>query len=343
MNKFYLKLDIVKSAHDKHDEGDEFYVEGYAATTDLDRQGDIIVRPALEKATEDLLETGDTVFYNHDYSRAIGRLVEASVDDKGLHVKAIISTTEEELRTKIREGIIKRFSIGGQLGPTTKLPREEAQRVLDIVVPESIPEVSVIESLELYEVSLVGLPANPEARVENIVTKSLTEVIQEVRNEVDKSQKEEVQEMKEVIQEKDEEKKQTLEDIKDAQENAEIQKDEETSKLETDPTDLTSDKEEVTGDEIKELVDEDETKEADKYPYYYYYGKNAKAIKEALDKLAKGQEKILDAISKLTDAIKEKVKTIEVENAEKKSFVKTDDEIESKKSVDEQFVDYIKS
>ena len=110
--KFYFDMAIQKSGTDQA--SGEFYVEGYAATCDLDRQGDIIALAALKKAAIVLLETGRTVFFNHNYDRCVGKLEDATVDNIGMKVKIYVSKWEEELRQKITEGIINKFSIEGK-------------------------------------------------------------------------------------------------------------------------------------------------------------------------------------------------------------------------------------
>jgi HK97 family phage prohead protease len=172
-NDFYFSLDIVKSGH----EGKGFYIEGYAATKDLDRQGDIIVLDALKEAAIGLLEFGNTVFFNHDYNRAIGRLDDAKVDNQGLWVKIYISQWEEELRKKIEEGIISKFSIGGRLTAGERVSPTEAIHRFPYLKTKPATPVNVISSMELFEVSVVGLPANCRAEFAH---KSLTKALQDV-------------------------------------------------------------------------------------------------------------------------------------------------------------------
>jgi HK97 family phage prohead protease len=172
-NDFYFSLDIVKSGH----EGKGFYIEGYAATKDLDRQGDIIVLDALKDAAIGLLEFGNTVFFNHDYNRAIGRLDDAKVDSQGLWVKIYISQWEEELRKKIEEGIISKFSIGGRLTAGERVSPTEALHRFPYLKNKPSAPVNVISSMELFEVSVVGLPANCRAEFAH---KSLTKALQDV-------------------------------------------------------------------------------------------------------------------------------------------------------------------
>jgi HK97 family phage prohead protease len=171
--EFYFNVDFTKSGRQNKD----FFVEGYAATTDLDRQGDIIVMKALEEAAPKLIANGHTVFFNHDYNRCIGRLDSVSVDEKGLKVHIYVSEWEEELRKKIEEGIINKFSIGGRVLAGERLTPSEAVRQYPDIKAKPAHPVNVIQKMELFEVSIVGLPANASAE---FMHKSLSQALKDI-------------------------------------------------------------------------------------------------------------------------------------------------------------------
>lgn len=173
--KFFYTCQIAKSGTD----GRGFYIEGYAATSDLDRQNDIITTGALKAAGEGLLSNdGRTVFFNHNYDRCVGRLDSADVDNTGLLVKIYISEVEQELRTKISEGVISKFSIGGRILSSKIVSRTEAERITGKANTNSSGKVNLITGIELFEVSVVGLPANAKAGFR--VHKSLEEAVKEM-------------------------------------------------------------------------------------------------------------------------------------------------------------------
>lgn len=174
--KFYFSMDFTKSGT----KDNQFFVEGYAATTDLDRQSDIIVADALKEAAPTLLAQGNTVFFNHDYNRCIGRLDDASGDDKGLRVKIYVSEWEQELRKKIEEGIISKFSIGGRVLAGERLTPSETLRRYPQIKNKPVDPVNIIYKMELFEVSIVGLPANAKAEFRH---KSLYEALKDVELE----------------------------------------------------------------------------------------------------------------------------------------------------------------
>lgn len=140
------------------------FVRGYASTTDQDRVDDIITLDALKKSKNDLMQPGSqTVFYNHDRSLAIGKVVKTELDSKGLIVNVKISKADDvkDIRTKIKEGVLNSFSIGGRF-KKVQVERDEEGRVTSFKILE----------LELFEVSVVGIPANPKASITDVMEKS---------------------------------------------------------------------------------------------------------------------------------------------------------------------------
>jgi len=129
------------------------FIEGYAATNFKDRYGDIISAQALIHGAEDLL-ANPTVFQDHDYriEKSVGRVISAEFrsDDKvsGIWVKVGISKTAKDLWTKVKEGIVRAFSIGGVW--------DDAEFIEEM-------DGFLIKDMELYEMSIVGMPANPTA------------------------------------------------------------------------------------------------------------------------------------------------------------------------------------
>lgn len=155
---FRFPLQVIK-----FDEGSgEFHVVGYAATTDFDLQGDIISDAAIENSVDDLVKNS-TVLLNHDLNQPIGRVTKVDFDQRGLIIDALISQTAPEVIQKIKEGILNKFSIRGQVLERHQEYKAEYQKV-----------VNVIDKMSLVEVSLVSVPANPEARAIGwYVTKAL--------------------------------------------------------------------------------------------------------------------------------------------------------------------------
>lgn len=150
---YRLQSSITKTEETK--KGD-WIVWGYASTFDVDSRGDQITKEALIAAQHDYDEY-NTVLFNHDHDRPIGKVIDTVVDDVGLLIKVVLSKTEKEIWTKVKEGIISKFSVAG--------------RILEEIQTEN--GIYQITKLRFHEVSLVSVPANKKAEaVDDYITKS---------------------------------------------------------------------------------------------------------------------------------------------------------------------------
>ena len=150
--KFDFPLDVMKKSV-KEQTGD-WIMTAYASTSDYDVDNDVITEKALEKAQPDLLER-DTVLFNHDSNRPIGKVLECEYHPEAhaLFVKIKISKVESEIWEKIKEGVINKLSICGQVQLAEKKWDENAGR-----------HINFIHSVKLLEVSVVSVPANAKAQ-----------------------------------------------------------------------------------------------------------------------------------------------------------------------------------
>lgn len=147
-----LQSSITKTEESKGD----WIIWGYASTFDVDSGGDQITKEALIGAQKDFVEYS-TVLFNHSFDRPVGKVIDTAVDDIGLLIKVVISKTETELWTKIREGIITKFSVAG--------------RILEETQTEN--GIYQINKIKFHEVSLVSVPANKKAEaVDDYTSKS---------------------------------------------------------------------------------------------------------------------------------------------------------------------------
>jgi len=138
-----LHLNSAFSIKAATDNPSSIYIEGYASTTDVDRQGDVVPSSVWEKGMTNYLKNPIILAY-HDHSNPIGRMTEHKTDSKGLWIKARISTAAKQFQL-IKDGVLTAFSIGF--------------RVLDAEY-NSAAEVFLIKELELVEISVVSVPAN---------------------------------------------------------------------------------------------------------------------------------------------------------------------------------------
>ena len=151
------------------DEKGQFHIIGRAATKDLDLQGDVISMEAMEASAGDLLENS-TVLFNHMDSAPIGKVVKQSMDSEGTVVDviidkdAVVPDTGSNIISLVKQGILNKFSIRAKILDMGREYVEDIQRT-----------VNVIRRMLLMEVSLVSVPANPQAKaLEWYISKALS-------------------------------------------------------------------------------------------------------------------------------------------------------------------------
>jgi len=86
--------------------------------------------------------------FNHDYNKPIGRATSMEVNNDGLELGAKISKSAGEIKDLIKDGVLGAFSVGF--------------RVKDAVYNEETDGLE-IKDAELFEVSVVSVPANQTA------------------------------------------------------------------------------------------------------------------------------------------------------------------------------------
>lgn len=138
---FDLKVVSVKSV------AGECIIEGYANTSTKDRVGDVVLPSAFQKSLPTYLKN-PIILENHNWEKVAGRAISAEITDDGLYIKARISDTRPDLKTQIFEGCLSTFSIG----------YNELDADFD-----NTTQTKLIKDLELLEISVVSVPANPEA------------------------------------------------------------------------------------------------------------------------------------------------------------------------------------
>ena len=145
-------------------EGENGIVEGYASTWTKtpDSYGDIVIKGAFTDTLKKRKATGHPfpLCFNHDFDQIIGAVFEAEEDDYGLKIKASFLNTPaaQEKRELVKEGIVWQFSFAySVLGWEEPTEEEKKQGIFN-----------KLTKLELYEVSLVPVPANQTAIVTDI-------------------------------------------------------------------------------------------------------------------------------------------------------------------------------
>ena len=138
---------VIKSFTKKDGANDECVIVGMANTNDKDRVGDVVIPEAFAKSLPMYLKN-PILLNNHNWDDPIGRVLKAEITDTGLEITARISDTRPDIKTLIREGVLSTFSIG----------YNELQADFD-----EDTKTKYIKELELLEISVVTVPANPEA------------------------------------------------------------------------------------------------------------------------------------------------------------------------------------
>lgn len=162
----------------KADDSGNLIITGYGAFFgNLDSYKDIIAAGAF---AETLAEKKDRIAfcYQHDIWNPIGKIKDIKEDDKGLWLKVMLSAAEDDIQTKVKEGILKEMSIGYRVVDSSEEMRNGDQ-------------VRILKKINLYEISLVTIAANPLAVIQsmksderkNYLEKEFDRVLAIVRNE----------------------------------------------------------------------------------------------------------------------------------------------------------------
>lgn len=141
-------------------------IEGYASTPDIDRYNSIITTEAIAGGMENYLKN-PVILLGHDMDKPIGKMVSYNVENGGLRIKAEVSQDTDGIIKQIKDWVVKGFSIWFY---ALAWSYETKQGVpLSALSETEIDELSYddvirkITKIELLEISVVALPANPNA------------------------------------------------------------------------------------------------------------------------------------------------------------------------------------
>jgi HK97 family phage prohead protease len=149
-----LEYKQVATTFEVKKEGDNLYIEGYAAKFgNVDSYNDIIQQGAfaLFLASEDAKRV--RLCYQHDFDNVIGVIESMYEDEQGLKFRAKISNTTlgKDVATLLEDGAINEFSIGYK---TVKFAMDEQQNI------------RTLQEVYLYEISPVTRAANEKATLQ---------------------------------------------------------------------------------------------------------------------------------------------------------------------------------
>lgn len=146
MQKIFNLTSTFKSVEEADD--GSVNIKGYASTNDTDRAGDVIDKEAWEKGGLDNFSNNPIILFNHDYNRPIGRATGLETDDRGLKLTANISKSAGDVTNLVKEGILRAFSVGFRVRNADYIEETDGLKISDA---------------ELFEVSVVSVPANQAA------------------------------------------------------------------------------------------------------------------------------------------------------------------------------------
>tara|TARA_Y100001938_G_C8090812_1_gene434927 strand:- start:651 stop:2663 length:2013 start_codon:yes stop_codon:yes gene_type:complete len=146
MQKIFNLTSTFKSVEPNED--GSVNIKGYASTNDTDRAGDVIMKESWEKGGLDNFTNNPIILFNHDYNKPIGRATSLETDEKGLKITANLSKSAGDVTNLVKEGILRAFSVGFRVKDADYM--EEGDGYL-------------IKDAELFEVSVVSVPANQSA------------------------------------------------------------------------------------------------------------------------------------------------------------------------------------
>ena len=184
-------------------ENKAYEIEWYASTKDKDRMNDIVEPTAFENTLKQYM-TNPIVLLQHDMDKPIWNVTEASIDDKGLFIKAKITEDTDGVFSKLKNWVLRTFSIWYRVKDYETMENEDAEW--------NYIFTNVIKELELFEISLVSVPANPFALVKSFDSCFKAEEDEETAEEP----KEE-----EAVEEKEEDLPEEIEEWKEEENNEE--------------------------------------------------------------------------------------------------------------------------
>lgn len=175
-------------AEKKDDDKDSYNVSGYASTFDtytLFEVDGIEYKERIDSHAFDNADMSDVIMqYDHTgrvFARTSNGTLSVSVDERGLKVKADLSTTEasRELYDEIASGLIIKMSFA------FKVSEEHYDSNSHTRVVDKISKV--------YDVSAVSIPANPDTEIfarsaffDGVIKKEKAERLEQTRKEAEK-------------------------------------------------------------------------------------------------------------------------------------------------------------
>jgi HK97 family phage prohead protease len=129
-------------------------IECIVSSETLDSHGDVIDQASWNL---DRYQKNPVVLFGHDHAQPIGRTVSVAVRDGALHAVMELARTERaaEVLQLFADGALRAFSVGFRVGR------------VELVKPGDGSEHFRLSDCELFEISAVSVPSNPDALVKH--------------------------------------------------------------------------------------------------------------------------------------------------------------------------------
>lgn len=163
----------LRAAEQVDEEEPKYIVEGYATTYDdpytLFEYDGIVYKETVSRDALAGADMSDVIFlYNHEgmvYARQSNGTLELTSDERGLHVRADLGSTEasRQMFESIKAGLVTQMSW--------------AFTIADEDYDEATHTRSIKSVRKVYDVSAVSIPANPNTDIAESARRSLDGVI----------------------------------------------------------------------------------------------------------------------------------------------------------------------
>jgi len=153
-----LPLELADLKFEQKADNEPLEFEGYASVWGrIDSYGDTVIKGAF---LESLKTRRPMMLFGHNPGRVPGKWLTYAEDDKGLKVRGALTPGNTEARdhgANLKFGALNGLSIGGY--SVDWEPQKDGGRI--------------IRSFDLYEISIVSMPAEQEARVDTASVKQM--------------------------------------------------------------------------------------------------------------------------------------------------------------------------
>lgn len=173
------------------------YIRGMASTPDIDRYDDIVHPMAFKESIAQYM-TNPQVLLQHNHDKPIGKTMEALVKVEGLEVFCEISQNIDGVQDKIKNGVMRAFSIGFMV-KSFQMETVNGR------------QIRVITELDLAEISVVAVPANPKTLF--TMSKGVKSLFLEVKSAEDEPNDDQEAPAEVVVGEKTAEAEETVETV----------------------------------------------------------------------------------------------------------------------------------